>query len=44
MKILKSNTNKFNHKLDQLLSNRRKKIRSKPVSTLNIINDIKKKW
>ena len=42
MKILKSNTNKFNHKLDQLLSNRRKKIRSKPVSTLNIINDIKK--
>ena len=42
MKILKSNTNKFNYKLDQLLSKRRKKIRSKPVSIINIINDIKK--
>ncbi len=42
MKILKSNTNKFNHKLDQLLSKRRKKIKSKPVSIINIINDIKK--
>ena len=40
MKILKSNTNKFNHKLDQLLSKRRKKIRSKPISTLNIKHDI----
>ncbi len=43
MKFLNDNKNKFDNDLNNLLELRRKKIKNKSVSVINIIKDIKKK-
>jgi histidinol dehydrogenase len=42
MKILNENTRNFDRQLDQLLSSRKSKVQSIPVSVSNIIRDVKK--
>jgi len=42
MKILNSKNKNFDHKLDLLLSIRKKKIQFNPASVINIIKDVKK--